>query len=130
MANTKVKVMIISEKEQLRIVVAQYFKILKHIERECDTTPEQTVKVETLNKILYGNSQVDFWEAAKNLISPKTIETIEKMDFEFDDSEFKVCCLACSLADTKTMSVVLNVRKTTIYAIKSHIRRKLGYRVS
>jgi hypothetical protein len=121
------EVMIVSENEQLRIVVAQYFRMLSRIDRECKVAPNKTMlTIVQLNKALYGSPQVDFWVAAQKLIPKGLVEKIGKLYPELNNTEVKVCCLACIHADTSAMSIILNVKKITIYAANSHIRRKLG----
>ena len=104
--------------------IAKYFQLLKRIEMECEG--KMVLEVTTLNKVLYGNPKVDYWEAAKKLIPYGLFENILARYPNLTVTEVKICCLYYINADVSVMSFVLNVKKETIYSTLSHIRRKLG----
>ena len=112
--------------EQYKTFITYYFDMLSRIERECRNAPDQTmVKIESLNRILFGNAHIDFWSAAVKLIPEGLIEKIKKMFPELDNTEMKICCLTYLNADTVAISIALGVKDETIYTLNSRIRGKL-----
>jgi len=113
--------------EQTKTFIAHYFQMLRRIEYEYRNTPNQTmVEIEKLNRVLFGSSKIDFWSAAEKLIPEGLFEKIKKLCPELDNTELKICCLTYLNADTVAMTLALDVKKTTIYSMNSHIREKLG----
>ena len=111
-----------------KIFITQYFNLLSRIEQEYrNTAPDKTtVEIESLNKILFGCAQIDFWAAAKKMIPEDLIGRIKKRYPELDITELKVCCLLYLNADATSISTALGMKESTIYSINSHIRGKLG----
>jgi len=113
--------------EQLKKFITLYFLILSRIEREYRNAPDQTVvEIDSLNKILFGCSKVDFWAAAQKLIPGGLPEKIKKLCPELDNTELKICCFTYLNADIAAMSLALGVKDRSIYTMNSSIRAKLG----
>ena len=113
--------------EQLRTFTRQYFHILSRIEFEFKNTPDETpVKMERINRILFGSAHIDFWSATEKLIPERLPEKIKKICPELDKTELRICCLTYLNVDTAAMSLALGVKDSTIYSLNSRIREKFG----
>ena len=109
--------------KQAKNIMVQYFNVLTQIARECKNSEIQ--EINRLKRLLFGNSDFDFWAASEKLIPKGLPAKIKKICPDLDPNEIKICCLTYLNADVTAISIALNLKDVTIYSISSRIRNKL-----
>ena len=104
-------------------LIAQHFELLTKIARECKSS--ETVDINRLKRLLFGNSEYDFWAASEKMIPKGLNEKIKNICPELDPNEMKICCLLFLNADATAISIALNIKEKSIYTYSSRIRTKL-----